>query len=213
MANQWRGVLREYADRLDISDATPIITLGEGGTPLLPADALSARTGARLDTLMSAEVLHHLVQLPYRHFERTPSGVIVERLRQLDVLRSFFTGQMPVLAIDIAFVVLFLAATFAISATLGMVATAAIPILVGVSLASHRAQRRLADESFQALAAKSSTLTETVANAATIVTTGQQLGIPIRGWIIAVATAMQESTLHNYGNLGARGEERRAEPL
>ncbi|WP_166870473.1 threonine synthase [Salinibacterium sp. ZJ450] len=46
MANQWRGVLREYADRLDISDATPIITLGEGGTPLIPAPALSARTGA-----------------------------------------------------------------------------------------------------------------------------------------------------------------------
>jgi threonine synthase len=46
MAHQWRGVLREYADRLDISDATPIITLGEGGTPLLPAPALSARTGA-----------------------------------------------------------------------------------------------------------------------------------------------------------------------
>lgn len=48
MAHQWRGVLREYADRLDISDATPIITLGEGGTPLIPADALSHRTGARV---------------------------------------------------------------------------------------------------------------------------------------------------------------------
>jgi len=46
MAHQWRGVLREYADRLDISDATPIITLGEGGTPLIEAHALSRRTGA-----------------------------------------------------------------------------------------------------------------------------------------------------------------------
>ena len=69
---------------------------------------LSARTGARLDALMSGEALHHLMQLPYRHFERTPSGVIAERLRQLDVLRNFLTGQMPVLAIDIAFVALFL---------------------------------------------------------------------------------------------------------
>ncbi|AWB88815.1 threonine synthase [Homoserinimonas hongtaonis] len=48
MAHQWRGVLREYADRLDVTDATPIITLGEGGTPLLPAPALSARTGAKV---------------------------------------------------------------------------------------------------------------------------------------------------------------------
>ena len=48
MAHQWRGVLREYADRLDITDATPIVTLGEGGTPLIPADALSRRTGAKV---------------------------------------------------------------------------------------------------------------------------------------------------------------------
>ena len=48
MATQWRGLLHEYADRLDISDATPIITLGEGGTPLIPAPYLSERTGARV---------------------------------------------------------------------------------------------------------------------------------------------------------------------
>ena len=48
MAHQWRGVLREYADRLDISDKTPIVTLGEGGTPLIPARALNERTGANV---------------------------------------------------------------------------------------------------------------------------------------------------------------------
>lgn len=48
MAHQWRGVLREYADRLDVTEATPVITLGEGGTPLIPAPALSARTGAKV---------------------------------------------------------------------------------------------------------------------------------------------------------------------
>jgi threonine synthase len=48
MAKQWRGVLHEYRDRLDVTDATPIVTLGEGGTPLIPAPALSARTGARV---------------------------------------------------------------------------------------------------------------------------------------------------------------------
>jgi len=48
MAHQWRGVLHEYRDRLDVTEKTPIITLGEGGTPLIPADALSARTGAKV---------------------------------------------------------------------------------------------------------------------------------------------------------------------
>jgi threonine synthase len=45
---QWRGVLREYADRLDVTEATPVVTLGEGGTPLLPAPALERRTGAKV---------------------------------------------------------------------------------------------------------------------------------------------------------------------
>lgn len=48
MAKQWRGVLNEYRDRLDVTDATPIVTLGEGGTPLIPAPALSQRTGAKV---------------------------------------------------------------------------------------------------------------------------------------------------------------------
>ncbi|MBJ7433501.1 MAG: threonine synthase [Microbacteriaceae bacterium] len=48
MAHQWRGVLHEYRDRLDVSDKTPIISLGEGGTPLVYAPALSDRTGAKV---------------------------------------------------------------------------------------------------------------------------------------------------------------------
>ncbi len=46
MAHLWRGVLREFADRLGVTDESTVITLGEGGTPLLPAAALSKRTGA-----------------------------------------------------------------------------------------------------------------------------------------------------------------------
>lgn len=41
-----------------------------------------------------------------------------------------------------------------------------------------------------------------VSDARTIVQVGQQTGIPPRGWIIGVATAMQEAGLHNPGNLG-----------
>ncbi|MGO3528612.1 threonine synthase [Glutamicibacter arilaitensis] len=45
MAHQWRGVVREYADRLPVNENTKVITLGEGGTPLVYAPALSAHTG------------------------------------------------------------------------------------------------------------------------------------------------------------------------
>jgi threonine synthase len=40
-----RGLIETYRDRLPVTDATPVITLHEGNTPLLPAPALSARTG------------------------------------------------------------------------------------------------------------------------------------------------------------------------
>ena len=164
---------------------------------------LSARTGARLDALMSGEALHHLMQLPYLHFERTPSGVIAERLRQLDVLRGFLTGQLPVLAIDIAFVVLFLAAIIFISPLLGAVAALAIPVLIGVSLTTHRAQRRLADENFQALAAKGSTLAETVTNAATIKTLGLEAEVEKRWQARVEQSAWTSFRASNLANIAA----------
>ncbi|MBO0871457.1 MAG: hypothetical protein J2P15_23125, partial [Micromonosporaceae bacterium] len=45
-----------------------------------------------------------------------------------------------------------------------------------------------------------------VRNAATIIRVGQQLTVPPRGWVIAVATALQESSLHNLGNLGPHND-------
>ena len=46
MAHQWRGVIAEYADRLPDHVRSHVVSLGEGGTPLVAAPALSALTGA-----------------------------------------------------------------------------------------------------------------------------------------------------------------------
>src|SRR4051795_6438924 len=45
MARPWRGVIEEYRDRLPVSDDTPVVTLGEGGTPLVRSGSLSVETG------------------------------------------------------------------------------------------------------------------------------------------------------------------------
>lgn len=47
MAHQWQGVIREYIDRLPFAESDPIVTLGEGGTLLVHATALDARTAAK----------------------------------------------------------------------------------------------------------------------------------------------------------------------
>ena len=44
--------------------------------------------------------------------------------------------------------------------------------------------------------------TEQVHNAATIIDVGIHMGVPVRGWIIALAAAMQESNLVNLPDLG-----------
>nr|WP_019876277.1 threonine synthase [Sporichthya polymorpha] len=48
MTHQWRGVITEYRDRMPVTDATPIVTLREGGTPLVPAPVLSEMTGCEV---------------------------------------------------------------------------------------------------------------------------------------------------------------------
>jgi threonine synthase len=44
----WRGVIGEYADRLPVGPRTPVVTLGEGGTPLVSAGHLSELTGCEV---------------------------------------------------------------------------------------------------------------------------------------------------------------------
>ncbi|MGZ5291063.1 MAG: threonine synthase [Actinomycetota bacterium] len=41
----WRGVIEEYRDRLPVTADTPVVTLCEGGTPLVRSEPLSAETG------------------------------------------------------------------------------------------------------------------------------------------------------------------------
>ncbi len=44
----WRGVIETYRSFLPVSDNTPVVTLQEGGTPLLFAPRLSERVGAKV---------------------------------------------------------------------------------------------------------------------------------------------------------------------
>src|SRR5688500_15911105 len=46
--NAWPGVIEAYRTWLPVSDATPVVTLREGGTPLVDAPVLSERLQARV---------------------------------------------------------------------------------------------------------------------------------------------------------------------
>jgi threonine synthase len=48
MTAGWRGVIEEYREFLPVTAKTPVVTLLEGGTPLIPAPRLSERVGAQV---------------------------------------------------------------------------------------------------------------------------------------------------------------------
>ena len=129
---------------------------------------IASHTGGRLDAALGSEVIHHLVHLPLRTFEQMATGQILERTRQLDSVRQFFTSQMPLLLVDLAFVGVFLAVLFYLDMRLGAIALGAMPLFWLLSMLARRRQRVLVEAGFQAAAAKASSLGETVSQALTV---------------------------------------------
>jgi len=78
----WRGLIEEFRDRLPVTDATPVITLQEGGTPLLPAPVLSAKTGC--DVYLKVEGLN-------------PTGSFKDRGMTLAVSKAVEDGSKAVI--------------------------------------------------------------------------------------------------------------------
>lgn len=48
MAHVWRGIVREYLDRMPFDEGDRIVSLGEGGTPLIYAHSISEEVGAKV---------------------------------------------------------------------------------------------------------------------------------------------------------------------
>lgn len=130
--------------------------------------SIAAHAGARLDAAIGGDVVHHLLHLPYRTLETASTAPLLERVRQLDQLRSFLTGHLPLLIVDLAFVGLFVAALFVLTPTLAWVTVAAMPLFVLLSALAHRRQAALQRLHLKAAAAKSASLGETLSQALTV---------------------------------------------
>ena len=56
--NAWQGIVREYAEHLPITDSTPIITLQEGNTPLIPVPNFVDKIGGKFSLFVKFEGLN-----------------------------------------------------------------------------------------------------------------------------------------------------------
>src|SRR3954447_11231899 len=129
---------------------------------------LASHAGARLEAALGTETVHHLTRLPYRALEAMPAGQAMERLRQLEQLRQFLTGSLPLLLADLAFVGLFVVALLVLSPPLALVTVAAMPLFVLLSWLAHRRQEGFLKAGFRASAGKAATLGEAVTQALTV---------------------------------------------
>ena len=78
---RWRGVIAQHRDRLPVTDATPVVTLLEGGTPLIPAPAVS-------------EVVDRTVHLKFEGMN--PTGSFKDRGMTLAVSKALEDGATGV---------------------------------------------------------------------------------------------------------------------
>jgi len=78
---KWQGLIAEYGDRLPVTDATPVVTLLEGNTPMIHAKQLSA------------EVRHDV----YLKFEgANPTGSFKDRGMTMAVSKALESGARAV---------------------------------------------------------------------------------------------------------------------
>lgn len=125
-------------------------------------------TGARLDAGIGREVLHRLLRMPFSELARVPPAAMLDRLRQLDHLRGFLTGHLPVLLVDLAFVALFFAALFLLSPALGWATLLAVPALALLGWLARRSHGRWARAAAHVQGQKQARLLECLVNALTI---------------------------------------------
>jgi len=129
---------------------------------------LVIHTGNRVDAVLGDAVFRHLLALPLRYFESRPTGVLTARLAGIETIREFICGAAITLALDVPFLLLFVAVMFFYSVPLTLLTLSAVALLALVSaIAAPLLQRRF-DAQFLAGARTQAFVTEHVAGVETV---------------------------------------------
>jgi ATP-binding cassette, subfamily B, bacterial HlyB/CyaB len=144
-----------------------IIGLFDVALQYLRTYALSHTTN-RIDVELGQRLFAHLLRLPMNYFEARSAGQTVARVRELETIRSFLTGQGLFSAIDLFFTFVFIGVLFAYSFPLTLIVLAGIPVYLLIGLGVRPPLRNLVNEKFNRGAATQQFLVETVVGVGTI---------------------------------------------
>ncbi|MFQ1824519.1 type I secretion system permease/ATPase [Aeromonas veronii] len=127
-----------------------------------------AHTTSRIDVELGARLFRHLLALPLAYFEARRVGDTVARVRELEHIRGFLTGQALTTVLDLLFSFVFLSVMFYYSGWLTLVVLISLPCYAAWSFLLTPMLRRRLDEKFSRGADNQSFLVEAVGGVSTI---------------------------------------------
>ncbi|WP_436859016.1 type I secretion system permease/ATPase [Citrobacter tructae] len=121
-----------------------------------------AHTTSRIDVELGAKLFRHLLKLPIAWFEKRRVGETVARVRELEQIRNFLTGQALTSVIDLFFSFIFIAVMWYYSGWLTLVVLASLPCYAIWSAMLSPVLRARLNEKFARSAENQSFLVESV---------------------------------------------------
>ena len=127
-----------------------------------------AHTTSRIDVELGAKLFRHLLNLPLAYFQARRVGDSVARVRELENIRSFLTGNAITLVLDLVFSVVFIAVMFVYSKWLTLIVLLSLPCYFIISLLITPVLRTRLNEKFNRSAENQSFLVETISGIDTV---------------------------------------------
>jgi len=127
-----------------------------------------SHTTSRIDVELGARLFRHLVHLPLAYFQARRVGDSVARVRELENIRSFLTGNALTVLLDVFFSIVFIAVMLFYSVPLTLIVLVSLPLYFGLSLAVVPVLRRRLDVKFARGAENQAMLVETVSAIQTV---------------------------------------------
>jgi subfamily B ATP-binding cassette protein HlyB/CyaB len=127
-----------------------------------------AHTTSRIDVELGRRLFAHLFRLPMGYFETRAAGQTVARVRELDTIRAFLTGQALFSAIDLFFTIIFIVVLWFYSWFLTLIVLGSIPVYLLISALVRPLLREKIKEKFNRGAESQQFLVEAVVGAQTI---------------------------------------------
>jgi len=125
-------------------------------------------TTNRIDVELGQRLFAHLLRLPVSYFETRPAGQTVARVRELETIRSFITGQGLFAALDLIFTVVMVGVLFVYSVKLALIVMATVPLYILIAAVIAPVLRERVKEKFNRGAYSQQFLVETIIGAQTI---------------------------------------------